>query len=86
MINPQQWQYWKTMTVLPFIFVNEFLFSIKNYIIFCSHVLTVHMTYWMTLMGIVLVNNCFICTFYTLYLLILNSFVLETIEEYSSRS
>ena len=34
-----------------------FLFSFPNYIIFCSHVLTVLMTYWMTLIGIVLANN-----------------------------
>ena len=77
MINPQQWKYWKMMTIIPFILVNSFSFSFTNYITFCLHVLTVLMTYSINLMGVVLSNNYFICTCYTLNELILNSFVGE---------
>ena len=51
MTNPQKWQYWKMMTIIPFILVIIILFSFPNSIIFCSHVLTVIMTDRMTLIG-----------------------------------
>ena len=82
MINPQKWKYWKMTTIIPFIFVNIFLFYFPNSIILCSHVLTVLMTYWMTLMEEILAKNFSICACSILYFLILNSFFLATTEEY----
>ena len=57
-INPQQWQYWKMIKIIPFIFVNSFLFSFPNSITFCSRVLTVLIIYWMTLVRQSLANKC----------------------------
>ena len=82
-INSQQWQYWKRMTIISFTLLITVLFSISKYIIFCLHMLTVIITYWMTLMGNILANNFFICYCSTLYYIILNSFVLATIKEFS---
>ena len=80
MINAQQWRYWKMMTIIPFISVNKFVFSIQNSIVFCLYVFTVIMTYWMNLSGGGLVDNCFIYACYNLDSLVLNSFILATIE------
>ena len=77
MINPQQWQYWKMMKIIPFILVNSFSLSLTNYITLYLHVLTVLMTYSMNLIGFFFSKNYFICTCYTLDELILNSFVGE---------
>ena len=74
MINAQQWRYWKMMTIIPFISVNKFVFSIQNSIVFCLYVFTVIMTYWMNLSG-----GGWLTT--VLYMLvIINSFILATIE------
>ena len=86
MINPQQWKQWKIMSIIPFILVINFLFFFTNSINLCLHVLTVITIYWMTLIGIILANNCLSCACYTLDLIILSSFVLLTTEEYSLKS
>ena len=51
LIKPQQWKYWKMMTIILFIFVIVFLFYFPISIIFCLYVLILLMTYWITLMG-----------------------------------
>ena len=86
MIKPQQYQYWKMMTITPFIFVNNFFILYSNFYHFlfaCVDCAYDRLDYFD---GDVFINNCFIYVCYTLDSLILNLFVLATVEESSLNS
>ena len=83
MIIPQQWKYWKMMKIISFIFVSNFLFLFKIYIIFCFREFTDIVIDWIILSRKFLANETLMSFSSFLNSLNFDSFIILTTEESS---